>query len=147
MLPILKGRQNPLPFDQENQGNVMRKFRTALVVAGLLLTTAAVQTGTANASTKAPASFVEMTEKWSGTAVVRLWWNTSNGGIHAEYYDPGNTTQAVWVGIYDATTRQILTQSETYGPGPINTGEVFTARSIFACGAGGRVAQFCTGNT
>ncbi|OIJ92796.1 hypothetical protein BIV23_38325 [Streptomyces monashensis] len=116
-------------------------------MAVLALTTAGVQAGTASAATKSPASFVEMTEAWHGNAVVRLWWNTSNGGIHAEYYDPDNTTQPVWVGIYNAATRQIVTQAETAGPGPINTDEVFTPGSIFACGGGGRIAQFCTGNT
>lgn len=124
----------------------MRKFKLALGAAGLILSASAMQSTAAQATTASPASFVEMTEVWRGNAVVRLWWNTSNGGIHAEYYDPDNTSQAVWVGIYNAQG-QIVTQSETYGPGPINTVEVFTPGSIFACGGGGRTAQFCTGNT
>jgi hypothetical protein len=80
--------------------------------------------------------------------VIRLWYNTANGGIHAEItngnaangFSPANDYS---VGIEDLNGNEL---ASNFGPtAPVNTKEVFTAQSIKACGA--LFGYWCTGNT
>ena len=120
----------------------MRKLKHVVAAAAVALATTGMVAGTAHAS---PASFVMLDEKWSGTAVVRMWYNTSNGGIHGEIIAPG------WSGGMEVEILRgdgaMITGAGGLGPGPINTDETFYPH-IHTCGVilpnGG---WFCTGTT
>ena len=121
----------------------MRKWSSVVVLAAVAMATVGVGAGTANAAPKAPNSFVEMTESWELDTVIRLWWNTANGGIHAEI----NSTSGrgnFYVEIDDSRNGLTSAHGST---GPVNTREVFTNVSIHACGANDPEAFYCTGNT
>lgn len=118
----------------------MRKLSLVIATAALAVAGAGAGVGTANA---APNSFVEMTEAWNGNTEVVLWWNTSNGGIHAQIID-NTTNHELDVKITDVNGNSLIS-AFTQGPGMVNTGEVHTAQSIKGCGKS--TVWFCTGNT
>ncbi|WP_143076800.1 hypothetical protein [Streptomyces sp. MUSC 14] len=130
------------------KGELVKFSRTIRMATSVLLATAGVFTAAtaADAHTARPAtpqSFILLDEKSDGPLTVRMWYNTSNGGIHGEGVEPGTNPYPdisvdLWVsGTWDKGSSGTI---------DVNTSETF-ANHVKACASDDLGHSVCTGET